>query len=99
MGAPVPRLGIAVWQVLSTSVVLAVVLGGMAVTIPILHLGDGITGFLDACATAIQAQYDSPGGTAIGVAGGALALATLSRVLYCLARRVGGPVPPLTPTA
>jgi len=83
-----PRLGIAVWQALSASVILAVVLGGTAVTMPALHLGVGITGLLDACAAAIRAQYDSPGGAVVGVAGGALALATLSRVLYCLTREL-----------
>lgn len=83
-----PRLGIAVWQVLSASVILAVVLAGTALTMPTLSPGQGLTELLKACVAALRAQYGSPGSAAVSAAGAALALGTSARVLYCLAREL-----------
>lgn len=83
-----PRLGIAMWQALSASIVLAVVLGGAAVTIPTLQLGQSLAEILQACTAAILAQYATPGGAVVSTAGGALTVGTLSRAVYCLAREL-----------
>ena len=86
--ARAPRLGIALWQALSASLLLAIVLGGTALTIPTLQLGRSLAELLQACAAAILAQYATPGGAVVGTAGGVLALGTLGRAVYCLSREL-----------
>jgi hypothetical protein len=86
--ARAPRLGIAIWQALSASILLAIVLGGTALTIPTLQLGPSLAELLQACAAAILAQYATPGGAVVSAAGGVLALGTLGRAVYCLSREL-----------
>lgn len=83
-----PRLGIAAWQALSASVILAIVLGGTALMIPTGSLGQSLAELLEACGAAIRAQYDNPGGNVVGAIGGLLALGIVGRATYCLAREV-----------
>lgn len=83
-----PRLGIAAWQALSASVILAIVLGGTALMIPTGSLGQSLAELLEACGAAIRAQYDNPGGNVVSALGGLLALGIVSRATYCLAREV-----------
>ncbi|MGI8720906.1 MAG: M56 family metallopeptidase, partial [Geodermatophilaceae bacterium] len=83
-----PRLGIAAWQALSASVILAIVLGGTALMIPTGSLGQSLAALLQACGAAIRAQYDNPGGNLVGAAGGLLALGIVGRATYCLAREM-----------
>lgn len=83
-----PRLGIAVWQALSASVIAAVLLAGMALTIPSVPLGQSLAELLQACAAAIQAQYATPGGAMVGVLGSALAAVIVVRAGYCLVREL-----------
>ncbi len=83
-----PRLGIAAWQALSASVILAIVLGGIALMIPTGSLGQGLAELLEACGAAIRAQYDNPGGNVVSAIGGLLALGVVGRATYCLAREV-----------
>ncbi len=83
-----PRLGIAVWQALSGSVILAVALGGTALMIPTVQLGRGLADLLQACGAAIRTQYATPGGAVVSALGGALAAGTLGRAVFCLAREL-----------
>ncbi len=83
-----PRLGIAVWQALSVSVLLAIALGGAALMIPTVQLGQGLADLLRACGTAVRAQYATPGGAAVSTLGVVLLVGTLSRAVHCLAREL-----------
>lgn len=83
-----PRLGIAGWQALSVSVLLAVALGGATLMIPTVQLGQGLADLLQACGAAVRAQYATPGGAAVSTLGGVLVVGTLSRAVYCLAREL-----------
>lgn len=80
-----PRTGILAWQALSVSVVLSVVLAGMAVGLPTLPLTTDLAEWLHACALALQAHYATPGGAAAATAGAVLAVAVMVRLGYCLA--------------
>lgn len=83
-----PRLGIAMWQALSGSVLLAVALGGAALMLPAVQLGQGLADLLRACGDAVRAQYATPGGAAVSTLGGLLAVGTLLRATYCLTREL-----------
>ncbi|GAA1439315.1 M56 family metallopeptidase [Nocardiopsis tropica] len=74
-----PRLGVAAWQALSAAFVISLVLGGLALSVPDLRLGTDLATLLQACLTALRAQYATPGGAAIGASGAALALLVLVR--------------------
>lgn len=67
-----PRMAIATWFTLATSVVLAVALAGVAVVMPM----DGFTaqpsGIIATCVDALQSQYGPTGGLVLAVAGGLL---------------------------
>lgn len=78
-----PRLAIAVWQALSASVVLAVILGGLALVVPTTVVSANVAAWLQACAMALQAQYATPGGAALATAGLAIAIGVTGRWLYC----------------
>lgn len=80
-----PRLGILVWQALSVSTLLAVVLTGAALAVPTLPMTTNLAELLQACAMALTAQYTTPGGAALSAAGTILALTVLARVGSCLA--------------
>lgn len=79
-----PRLGIVAWQVLTGSVVLAVVMAGAALALPAVPFSVNLAELLSACAMALRAQYATPGGAALSATGAVLALAVVARVGYCL---------------
>src|SRR5665811_2170637 len=83
-----PRLGILVWQALTASVVLSTVLAGIAMAFSSLPVGWSIdiAWWLHACAEVLREQYSTPGGVALGAAGGVLAAGVPARVGYCLTR-------------
>lgn len=56
-----PRLGIVAWQATSVGVVLASVLAGVALLVPVGAISQGLAAVLDACATTIAGAYRSPG--------------------------------------
>ncbi|MEP7025279.1 MAG: M48 family metalloprotease [Actinomycetota bacterium] len=85
-----PRLGIAVWQVLTAGVVASTVLAGLVLAIPGVRVGGNAGGLLGACMMAVRARYSTPGGAAAGVAGGALALAVLGRLAWCAGSAAAG---------
>lgn len=78
-----PRLGIVAWQALSGSVVLAAVLGGLALLVPTQAVSTNLARVLEACVMALRGQYATPGGAALATAGLALALGVLGRWLTC----------------
>lgn len=81
-----PRLGIAAWQALSASLLMAVILGGAALVVPTVSIGSDLAALLEACVFALQAQYATTGGAAVSGSGAALALGVMGRAGYCLAR-------------
>jgi Zn-dependent protease with chaperone function len=56
-----PRLGIVAWQAASAGVVLASVLAGVTLLVPVGAISHGLAAVLDACATTVAAVYRSPG--------------------------------------
>lgn len=79
-----PRLGIAVWQALSLSLVSAVVFAGLSLAIPAIPWTTDLAEFIRACAMTLLAQYSTPGGAAVSATGAVAALAVLGRVCYSL---------------
>lgn len=77
-----PRLGIAAWQALSGSVVLAVIFGCLALVVPTSIVSTSISGLLEACAMALQAQYATPAHAVLAVGGLGLAAAMSTRWAY-----------------
>lgn len=77
-----PGLGIVVWQALTMSVVLAIVLAGLALALPPLHVTDGLASLIDACVAALHQQYRTPGGIGPSIAGAILALGVAGRCTY-----------------
>lgn len=78
-----PTLGVAAWQALSVSVVLAVVLAGLTVAVPRSALGAGLAELVQACVWALRAEY-GPAGPLVGAAGAALAGGVSARTAWCL---------------
>ncbi|RZU30695.1 M56 family metallopeptidase [Blastococcus saxobsidens] len=56
-----PRLAVGAWQAASVSVLVSVVLAGLALLVPAGVVADGLASILDACAATIAAVYGSPG--------------------------------------
>ena len=83
-----PRLGILVWQALTASIVVSVILAGVSLALPVMPAIGGLADFLQACAMVLRAQYSTPGGAAVSTAGAVVALVLGARVLYCLATEV-----------
>ncbi|MGW0732379.1 M56 family metallopeptidase [Streptomyces sp. NPDC002851] len=80
-----PRLGIWAWQALSATVLVSVVLAGLAVAVPTVPVSGNLADMLHACVMALQSQYAVPGGAAVAASGTVLALAVVGRVGWCLA--------------
>ncbi len=75
-----PALGIAVWQALTAAIALAVLLAGLALAMPELHLSSDLAGILRACVEEVRHQYATPGGALLSLAGGVFTLALLARL-------------------
>lgn len=80
-----PRLGILAWQALTLSIFAAVLLVGAALALPEVPFSADLGTLLSACTAAVQAQYATPGGAALSLTGGMLAVTVIARVGYCLA--------------
>jgi len=79
-----PRLGILAWQALSLSILVSVVLAGLALAVPEIPFSTNVAALLSACTVALRSQYATPGGAALSVTGGMLAVTVMARVGYCL---------------
>ncbi|TFC09649.1 M56 family metallopeptidase [Cryobacterium sp. MDB2-33-2] len=81
-----PRLAIATWQALTVAVVGSLALAGLSFAIPIAGLGGkGLIEVLQACAMALQLQYSTPTGAAVGIGGALLAGTVVTRSFWGLA--------------
>jgi Zn-dependent protease with chaperone function len=80
-----PGLGIIAWQVLTASVLLAIMLAGLTLALPSLPVAEGVASLIDACASALRQEYRTPGGLGPSVAGAILALGLAGRVVYSVA--------------
>lgn len=79
-----PRLAVALWHALCFGVVSSVVLGGVALALPVLPsvVTGGLSDFLARCAMALRAEFAAPRSLLLGATGLLLALATLGRVVF-----------------
>lgn len=64
----------AAWHVLTASVVLTVVLAGLAVAVPAVPVTTDLAALLHSCRAALREHYSTPGGAAAASAGAVLAL-------------------------
>ena len=79
-----PRVGILAWQTLTGSVVLAVVLAGSALAVPVVPLSVDLAELFSACAEALRTRYATPGGAALSITGAVIAAVVVARAGYCL---------------
>jgi len=79
-----PRLGILAWQALSVSILAAAVLAGVALAVPTLPVTANLAELLSACGAALRAEYTTPGGAGLSLAGAMLAVCLVVRTGYCL---------------
>ncbi|WP_109509775.1 M56 family metallopeptidase [Nocardioides speluncae] len=78
-----PRLAVALWHALCFGVVSSVVLGGLALALPVLPqvITGGLSDFLARCAMALHTELAAPRPAFLGAAGLLLALAAGTRLL------------------
>jgi Zn-dependent protease with chaperone function len=74
-----PRLKLLLWQALSVSLLIAIVLVGVALAVPTVTFSSSLSDLLNACVMAIRAQYATPGGAVGGVVGLVLVAAVVVR--------------------
>src|SRR6266566_3186557 len=80
-----PRLAVAAWLALTSSAVVSVTLGGVALVVPTVRVSADLSALLTACVMALRANYAHPGGAAMAGAGAVLGLAVITRVAWCTA--------------
>ncbi len=85
-----PGLGIVAWQTLTASFILSLVLAGLTLAMPKLPGNASFAALVRACVSGIRAQYETPAGTALSVAGGLVAVALLVRVAWCVSDTLFG---------
>lgn len=79
-----PVLGVAAWQVLSGSVLGALLLSGLVVVVPAGVASRDVAEILHACVMELRAQYSTPGGVVVHATGAALTLTLAVRAAYLL---------------
>jgi Zn-dependent protease with chaperone function len=82
-----PRLGIWVWQSVTASILLAVLLVGATLALPTLPATDDLASLLHACFTAVRSQYLTPGGATASLLGLVVTLVVAARLTQVLAVR------------
>lgn len=88
--ARAPRWGIALWQALSVSLIVAVTGAGLVAVVPTLQVSGGLSAFLQACVQALRTEYRVPGGALAAAAGLVAATLVLARALWCTAAELTG---------
>ena len=83
-----PRGGIALWQALSASALLAAAGAGLALALPALRLSGDLSAVLRECVMAVRAQYASPGGALTAAVGAAFAATMLASAGWCVSREL-----------
>ena len=76
-----PRLGIAVWQALTVTVIASALLAGLVLAIPCLRLWGDWAGLRE-CVRSVRAQYASAGGAIASTAGWVLTLGAVGRLAW-----------------
>jgi len=79
-----PTLGVAAWQILSGSILGALLLSGLVVVVPAGIASTNLAEALHACVMALRAQYATPGGALVHATGAALTLTLAVRTCYLL---------------
>ncbi|MGH3329303.1 MAG: M56 family metallopeptidase, partial [Streptomycetales bacterium] len=79
-----PWLGIAAWQAVSASAVLAVVLGGATLVVPAVGFTTDVAALFEACQMALRAQYATPGGVVVSGLGAGVAVGVGARGIWCV---------------
>jgi len=83
-----PRAGIALWQALSASALLAAAGAGLALALPALRFSGDLSAVLKECVMALRAQYAAPGGAFTAAVGAAFAATVLASAGWCVSREL-----------
>ncbi len=83
-----PRWGLALWQALSASALLAAIGAGLALALPALRFSGDLSAVLRECVMALRAQYTSPGGALTAAVGAAFAVTVLASAGWCVSREL-----------
>lgn len=78
-----PRLAIAAWQALASSVMLSVAAAGLALAIGLQHVRFDLAQILNVCAENLKHGYASPGGTLVASLGLAGVIVLVGRTVWC----------------
>jgi len=81
-----PRLGVVAWQVLSSSILVALLLSGLMLVVPAGVISANLADVLHACAMVLRAEYATPGGAVLHATGVAGILALSAWTGYLLVR-------------
>ena len=79
-----PALGIVAWQALSAAAALAVVVAGLTLALPQMHLTADLARLVQACVEEMRHQYGTPAGALLSGAGAALAIGVAGRFAVLL---------------
>jgi len=79
-----PRLGVAAWQILSSSILVALLLAGLMLVVPTEIMSTNLAEILHACVMTLRAQYATPGGALLHATGVAATLFFGARTAYLL---------------
>ncbi len=85
-----PRLGVLAWQAASGSLVIAVVLGGLALAVPMRVLSSGLAELLSHCVSSVGSLVRDPMVASATVAGIGLAAGVVIRLSVVVATRAHG---------
>jgi Zn-dependent protease with chaperone function len=83
-----PRLGIAMWQALTVTVVASAMLAGLLLAIPCLRVWTDWASIQDSVMS-LRAQYASPGGAVASTAGGILVVTVAGRLAWSMGFAIG----------
>lgn len=83
-----PVASIIVWQTLSGSALVSVVLAGGAVAVPSIPVTTDVAYLLSACADALREHYATPGGATTSIFGAFVGVAVLGRGLWGIGRQL-----------
>jgi Zn-dependent protease with chaperone function len=77
-----PLLGVLAWQILSVSVLGALLLAGLSVAVPAAAFSVDLADLLHACVNAMRTHYAGPGAAVVQTVGAAAVIGLLGRVAY-----------------
>lgn len=80
-----PRLGVAAWQALTASLLIAVLLAGASLAVPALPWPGDLASFVRLCLMALRDRYSTPGGAIVSTSAVVADLVVLTRLAYSLA--------------